>query len=328
MLEATLAERFTTLDDLPAYAQSRDAFLQAFTSPGAHDIVAAVETDVALVVAVLRLAGERHGATNGDIPSVAHAVNMLDGAELEACARAIPVFDPLEGVLAVQPGLDLLRLHASAAKAVAERLAEKAAWRERDELVAATLLHDIGKLALPRAGEGGPEGRPASTPEERVRAEREELGTDHAAAGAALARRWGLSERLAQAIEDHHEPGARGLAAMVRLADLLLHHAHGRPVELEEVVTMSAAVGLGRDGLGSLLYDGAQPFSPGSPCPLSEREHEILRRLATGGVYRQIAGELGISSSTVRNHLHRIYVKLGTVDRAQAVLMATEQGWI
>jgi DNA-binding NarL/FixJ family response regulator len=50
--------------------------------------------------------------------------------------------------------------------------------------------------------------------------------------------------------------------------------------------------------------------------------------LAEGKVYKQIASELGLSSSTVRTHLHRVYLRLGVVDRAQAVLIATERGWL
>ena len=56
------------------------------------------------------------------------------------------------------------------------------------------------------------------------------------------------------------------------------------------------------------------------PCPLSSREVEVLKRLAEGKVYKQIALELSLSTSTVRTHLHNIYGKLGAVDRAQAVL--------
>ena len=64
------------------------------------------------------------------------------------------------------------------------------------------------------------------------------------------------------------------------------------------------------------------------PCPLSARELEVLKRLAEGKVYKQIALELNLSTSTVRTHLHNIYGKLGAVDRAQAVLSATERGWL
>lgn len=49
----------------------------------------------------------------------------------------------------------------------------------------------------------------------------------------------------------------------------------------------------------------------------------MLQQLSEGKVCKQIAYELVVSPSTVRTHLHNIYVKLGAVDRAQAVLMAT-----
>jgi DNA-binding NarL/FixJ family response regulator len=41
-----------------------------------------------------------------------------------------------------------------------------------------------------------------------------------------------------------------------------------------------------------------------------------------------IARSLGVSPSTVRSHLHRSYEKMGVRDRAQAVLLATERGWL
>ena len=64
------------------------------------------------------------------------------------------------------------------------------------------------------------------------------------------------------------------------------------------------------------------------PCPLSGRELDVLKKLAEGKVYKQIAVELTLSTSTVRTHLHNTYAKLGTGDRAQAVLLATDRGWI
>ena len=46
--------------------------------------------------------------------------------------------------------------------------------------------------------------RGARTPEDRVRAERRELGVDHALVGGVLARRWGLPKSIASTIERHH----------------------------------------------------------------------------------------------------------------------------
>jgi DNA-binding NarL/FixJ family response regulator len=64
------------------------------------------------------------------------------------------------------------------------------------------------------------------------------------------------------------------------------------------------------------------------PSPLSRQETRALRELAKGKVYKEIAAELGLAASTVRSHVHRTYEKLGAGDRAQAVLIATEKGWL
>ena len=70
------------------------------------------------------------------------------------------------------------------------------------------------------------------------------------------------------------------------------------------------------------------PRRASEPCPLSAREVDALRGLAAGKVYKQIAQELSLSVSTIRTHLHNVYKKIGAVDRAQAVLIARERGWI
>ena len=53
-----------------------------------------------------------------------------------------------------------------------------------------------------------------------------------------------------------------------------------------------------------------------------------MRGLAASKVYKEIAHDLGIAASTVRSHLHNVYAKLGAADRAQAVLIASREGWI
>lgn len=53
---------------------------------------------------------------------------------------------------------------------------------------------------------------------------------------------------------------------------------------------------------------------------LTPREREILSLLAEGGLYKEIARKLGISTSTVRVHLHSVYSKLHVQTRTQAVL--------
>jgi DNA-binding NarL/FixJ family response regulator len=147
-----------------------------------------------------------------------------------------------------------------------------------------------------------------------------------------LARRWNLPRSVASAIERHHSDDAQGDAAFVRLADMLAHYSLGMPVSSTELLRAARAVGFGPGELRTVLYDLPYPSSARpravEPCPLSTRELEVLKRLAQGMVYKQIAHELSLSTSTVRTHLHNIYGKLGAVDRAQAVLYATERGWL
>lgn len=53
---------------------------------------------------------------------------------------------------------------------------------------------------------------------------------------------------------------------------------------------------------------------------LTPREQEILRLLAQGFLYKEIADQLGISLHTVRGHLHQVYEKLHVQSRTEAVL--------
>jgi len=62
--------------------------------------------------------------------------------------------------------------------------------------------------------------------------------------------------------------------------------------------------------------------------PLSPREVEILRVVATGASNKEIADQLFISEGTVKNHLSSILSKLGVRDRMQAILKAKELGII
>jgi pimeloyl-ACP methyl ester carboxylesterase/DNA-binding CsgD family transcriptional regulator len=58
---------------------------------------------------------------------------------------------------------------------------------------------------------------------------------------------------------------------------------------------------------------------------LSPRERQILALIADGLSNAEIAGTLGISDKTVRNHLSSVFDKLGVWSRAQAIVFARER---
>lgn len=60
---------------------------------------------------------------------------------------------------------------------------------------------------------------------------------------------------------------------------------------------------------------------------LTEREREVLEAIAQGLNNETIAGELGISPKTVRNHISNIFSKLQVSSRAQAIVRAREAGY-
>jgi DNA-binding NarL/FixJ family response regulator len=60
--------------------------------------------------------------------------------------------------------------------------------------------------------------------------------------------------------------------------------------------------------------------------PLTERELEILRLLASGFSNREIAAALHLATGTVKNHVSMVLLKLRVRDRTRAVLRALELG--
>ncbi len=330
-----LTMAFEALEAFPALAESRDRLLSVIAKDhvATADVVAAVESDVALIIAVLRLANRvQDGRVRAD--TAVAAVELLTPQTVQALANHVRTFDFFERATVWDAAPERFRLHALATQHAADRVAAEVGYEHRDRLTVTSLLHDVGKLVLLHAYPGYPSQvhRGARTPEERVHQERRELGVDHALVGGVLIRRWGLPAAVATPIERHHNGDVEGEGALIRLADMLAHYEQGGRVSPAEMLATARSVGLGPRELRRVMYELPSSTSQRQrhvdPCPLSGRELGVLQRLAEGKVYKQIAHELTLSTSTVRTHLHNIYGKLGAVDRAQAVLIATERGWL
>ena len=63
-------------------------------------------------------------------------------------------------------------------------------------------------------------------------------------------------------------------------------------------------------------------------CPLTDRELDVLRAGRRGASTAHIARTLSLAPGTVRNHLSSVLGKLGVSSRQQAVVVASERGWL
>jgi putative nucleotidyltransferase with HDIG domain len=322
-----------SVQDLPAFTPACDHAVAALDAGNAKftDLIAAIESDTGLTVAVLRRA--QRLTTRRPIANVPEAVTRLGAEEVRAAIGEVPRAS-FPWRTTQEALIQDLRVHGQTVALAADRLAEEVGFEDRDELFTAALLHDVGKLvfALAIGDANWCVDTRRTTPEERIRDERRLATLDHACLGAVLAERWGLPRRLSDAIGGHHRRDSEAsLTSLLRLADIVAHYALGDAVDRRVMLRLAAILGVRGPALRDALFDlpqGGGHRKRRMPSPLSDRETAALRQLAAGKVYKDIAEDLGVATSTVRTHLHSVYAKLEVADRAQAVLRASEMGWI
>jgi DNA-binding CsgD family transcriptional regulator len=85
-----------------------------------------------------------------------------------------------------------------------------------------------------------------------------------------------------------------------------------------------------REELRSFLGNGARgtraPVRALSLAGLTEREREVLECIARGLDNSEIAASLSLSEKTVRNHITRVFDKIGVAHRYQAIVLARDAG--
>jgi DNA-binding NarL/FixJ family response regulator len=82
-----------------------------------------------------------------------------------------------------------------------------------------------------------------------------------------------------------------------------------------------------------LIQEFASRPNPGSPmppvaAPITDREHEVLTRVARGESNQEIGERLYMSLSTVKTHVSHLLMKLNARDRTQLVVIAYESGLV
>jgi two-component system response regulator DesR len=117
----------------------------------------------------------------------------------------------------------------------------------------------------------------------------------------------------------------------------------GRPGYLRRAIESGAGGFLLKDAPADVLAEairdvdaGRRVMDPGLAAaaiadgvsPLTEREHEVLVAAMTHTTAAQIAASLHLSEGTVRNYLSAAIRKLGAHNRAEALRIAEEKGWL
>jgi two-component system response regulator DesR len=151
------------------------------------------------------------------------------------------------------------------------------------------------------------------------------------------------------ALLDIEMPGATGLEALAELRGalpgcrILILTTFGRPGYLRRAMETGASGFLLKDAPAQELASairravaGERVVDPGlaaaalseGESPLTAREHEVLAASRNYATVADIAGALYLSPGTVRNHLSSVMQKLDARNRAEALKLADEKGWL
>jgi DNA-binding CsgD family transcriptional regulator len=123
---------------------------------------------------------------------------------------------------------------------------------------------------------------------------------------------------------------AVGAGEAVRRYELDTRHAEGKRLRVI-VDVQPAAQGWTYRFLPDRRADRLPAPVPAAPEPaatfvLTQRERDVLRLLAAGRDTAEMAVRMGISATTVRNHIQHLLEKLGAHTRLQAVSVARHHG--
>jgi HD-GYP domain-containing protein (c-di-GMP phosphodiesterase class II) len=201
------------------------------------------------------------------------------------------------------------------------------------------LVHDLGRVAVPNGIWDKPSALTAGE-WERVRL--------HPYYTERILSRSSILAPLAALAGMHHErldgsgyhrgsraadlpPPARLLAAADAWQAMSQARPHRPPLDAGAAVAqLRAEAGAGRldrEAVEAVLEASGQPRQPvrhAWPAGLSDREVQVLRLICRGASKRDVAAELGVSTSTVDHHVRHIYGKAGVASRAGAALFAVE----
>ncbi|MEU9620139.1 MULTISPECIES: response regulator transcription factor [unclassified Streptomyces] len=155
--------------------------------------------------------------------------------------------------------------------------------------------------------------------------------------------------RIDVALLDIEMPGMTGIEAAAVLrrelpaVKVVVVTTFGRPGYLRRAMESGADAFLVKDAPASQLASAVRKVLAGERVidptlaaaaladganPLTDRERDVLRAAADGSTNAEVAAALHLSQGTVRNYLSTAIQKLAVRNRAEAVRIAREKGWL
>ena len=148
---------------------------------------------------------------------------------------------------------------------------------------------------------------------------------------------------------DIEMPGMDGLTAAAELrrhspgTRIVILTTFGRPGYLRRAMESGVSAFIVKDSPADKLaqtirkvLDGQRVIDPDlaaaalaeGTSPLTPRERDVLAAATEGATIAEIAGKLYLSEGTVRNYLSACIQKTGARNRAEALRIARERGWL
>ncbi|KIF76541.1 MerR family transcriptional regulator [Streptomyces sp. 150FB] len=158
-----------------------------------------------------------------------------------------------------------------------------------------------------------------------------------------------LAHDVDVALLDIEMPGMTGIEAAAALRTALprlkvvVLTTFGRPGYLRRAMESGAQAFLVKDAPAAQLAEAVRKVLAGERVidptlaaaaladganPLTDREREVLRAASDGSTNVELAAALHLSQGTVRNYLSTAIQKLAVRNRAEAVRIAREKGWL
>lgn len=226
----SMEEVVKSIEDLPSLPAVLMEVLDSIDQDAINinQLTRKIMLDQSLTAQILRFANSSFYNTQSRVTTIQQAINLIGVSGTRTLImnavfkHSFPVC-PCKGF-----DFNVFWRHSIAVGVCAKVLARHLQLNQ-DFAYTAGLLHDIGRLVL--VTHFTPQYEETITYRAEhdchiLMAERAILGTDHAAAGHALAEHWNFSKGIQNAIAKHHEPNVAGgdtVAAVVHVADAIAH---------------------------------------------------------------------------------------------------------